>query len=195
MADPPVPGEFDEVDEAVGQEWETETTPYERVREVISYTYTPVSAPTVAEQARTSPKTARKHLNTLEDEGFVTAETGEKGTQYSRSRESLVVEQAADILARLSIEELVDRIEELRNRVTAFREEYGVDSPEKLAVERANRALAGSGAADPIDPEERREWQRTRRNLAFANAALAIANAERFVGGDSRPTDENALPQ
>jgi len=193
MTDSPVPGEFDDVDEAVGREWEAETTPYERVREVISYTYTPVSAPTVAEKARTSPKTARKHLDALADEGFVTAESGENGgTRYRRSRESIVVEQAADILARLSTEELVDRIEELRERIAGYRDEYGVDSPEELAVERTNRALAETPDADTIDPEDRREWQRTRRNLAFANAALSIANAERFVGGESGPTGERA---
>jgi predicted ArsR family transcriptional regulator len=193
MTDSPVPGKFDNVDEAVGCDWEAETTPYDRVREVISYTYTPVSAPTVAEEARTSPKTARKHLDALTDEGFATAETGENGgTRYRRSRESLVVEQAADILARLSTEELVDRIEELRGRVATFREEYGVESPEELAVERTNRALAESADTDSIDPETRREWQRTRRNLAFANAALSIANAERFVGGESGPAGERA---
>lgn len=193
MTESPAPGEFDDVDEAVGRDWEAETTPYERVREVISYSYTPASAPTVAEQARTSPKTARKHLERLADEGFVTTETGENGgTQYRRSRESLVVEQAADILADLSTEELVDRIEELRDRVATFRDEYGVASPEELAVERTNRALAESVDTDSIDPEDRREWQRTRRNLAFANAALSIANAERFVGGESGSDGERA---
>ena len=42
------PDGFDDVNEAVGAEWENETTPYERVREVISRAYTPVSADAVA---------------------------------------------------------------------------------------------------------------------------------------------------
>jgi DNA-binding IscR family transcriptional regulator len=62
----------------------------------------------VAGDTRTSPKTARKHLNALADEGFVATETGENGgTDYRRSSESLVVEQAADILAHISTDELV----------------------------------------------------------------------------------------
>ena len=63
MTDPIGPEEFSDVNEAVGKDWEAETTPYERAREVISRAYTPLSADTVAEDARTSPKTARKHLN------------------------------------------------------------------------------------------------------------------------------------
>lgn len=189
MADPSEPGEFADVDEAVGEEWESETTPYDRVREVISHTYTAVSAERVAEAARTSPKTARKHLETLADEGFVTTEAGEHGgTHYRRSPESLVVEQAVDILDHVTVDELVDRIAELRERLTEYQTEYGADSPEELTVERANRALSDAPSEGPeISTEEVREWQRIRRNLAFANAALSIANAERFVdeGGAS----------
>lgn len=189
MTETPGPEVFDDVNEAVGEEWEAETTPYERVREVISHTYSPVSAETVAADARTSPKTARKHLNALAEEGFVTTSAGERGgTTYRRSSESLVVEQAVDILAHLSVEELVDRISEMRETIREFQATYGVDSPEELTVERTNRTLAaGKSDAEPFDPETRREWQTTRRNLAFANAALSIANAQRFVENESRP--------
>lgn len=183
------PDAFD-VNEAVGAEWEAETTPYQRVREVISYAYSPTSADAVAERARTSPKTARKHLEALADEGFVNTEAGANGgTRYRRSRESLVVEQAADILANVSVDELRRRVAELRETVEEFRAEYGVDSPEVLTVDRANQTLSGDDADAPeIDPEDRREWQTTRRNLAFATAALSIANAERFVD-ESEPAD------
>ncbi|MDS0474569.1 Rrf2 family transcriptional regulator [Natrinema sp. 1APR25-10V2] len=190
------PGEFDDVDEAVGAEWEDETTPYERVREVISRAYTPVSADSVADTARTSPKTARKHLNALDDEGFVTTDTGENGgTTYRRSPESLVVEQAADIREHVSTEELIARVSEMRERISDFQAEYGVESPEELLVERTNQTLSEAATThDNLDPETIREWQTTRRNLAFANAALSIANAERFVGEESGPNG-SALAQ
>lgn len=191
MPDPGTPEEFTDVNEAVGEDWEAETTPYERVREVISHTYTPVSAAAVAENARTSPKTARKHLNALADEGFVATETGENGGRcYCRSAESLVVEQAADILARVSTDELVDRIAEMRETIREFQAEYGVDSLEELTVDQTNRILSETIRDAPeLDPGDLQEWQTTRRNLAFANAALSIATAERFVGGDSRSAD------
>ncbi|HET7323834.1 MAG TPA: Rrf2 family transcriptional regulator [Halococcus sp.] len=190
MVDSTGPEEFADVNEAVGEEWEAETTPYERVREVISHVYTPLSVDVVAEDARTSPKTARKHLNALTHEGFVTTETGENGgTYYRRSPESLVVEQAADILAHLSTDELVERISEMRSRISDFQAEHGVESPEKLTVDRTNRVLSEAASDyEELDSDTIREWQTTRRNLAFANAALSIANAERFVAGeDARP--------
>lgn len=187
------PEEFADVNEAVGDDWESETTPYERIRHVIAHTYRPVSAETVADDARTAPKTARKHLNTLADEGFVETTTGEHGgTLYRRSPESLVVEQAADILENVSTDELIARIQEMREQLTEYQAEFGVDSPEELAVDQTNQTLAESGSQrTEIDPETIREWKTLRRNLAFANAALSIGNAEQFIDGDRRPSDEN----
>lgn len=193
MNDQLSPKEFADVNEAVGDEWESETTPYERIRQVIAHTYSAVSAESVADDARTAPKTARKHLNTLADEGFVETTTGEHGgTLYRRSPESLVVEQAADILDHVSTDELTTRIQEMRKQLTNYQSEFGVDSPEELAVDQTNQTLTESGPPpDEIDPETIREWKTLRRNLAFANAALSIANAEQFVDGDRRSTDDS----
>ncbi len=197
MTNSPAPKSFDDVNEAVVAEWKAETTPYQRVREVISHRYTPVSAETVADTARTAPKTARKHLEGLSEEGFVTTEPGDSGgTHYRRSPESLVVEQAADILERVSIEELTDRIREMREELETYRSEYGVESPADLTVEVTTHELAGTTEDIPdIDPEDRQQWQTTRRNLAFANAALAIANAESFVDGETDAVGESTATQ
>ena len=187
------PREFADVNEAVGDDWEAETTPYERIRHVIAHAYSPVSADTVAEDARTAPKTARKHLNTLAKEGFVETETGEHGgTLYRRSPESLVVEQAADILEHVSTDELVTRIQEMREQLSEYQSKFGVESPEELAVDQTNQALAASESTpDEPAPETIRKWKTLRRNLAFANAALSIGNAEQFVDGDRRSTDDS----
>lgn len=187
------PPEFVDINEAVGDEWEAETTPSQRVRHVIAHTYSPISADTVADNARTAPKTARKHLNALAEEGFVETATGEYGgTLYSRSATSLVVEQAADIREHLSTDELVTRIQEMRERLSEYQSEFGVESPEELAVDQTNQALAASDlTTDEPSPETIREWKTLRRNLAFANAALSIENAEEFVDGDRRSADDN----
>ena len=193
MSDRDPPATFTDINEAVRTDWESNTTPYERIRHVISHTYSPLSADTVADTARTAPKTARKHLNTLADEGFVETTPGEHGgTRYRRSPESLVMEQASDILEHVSTDELVARIQELREQLTEYRAEFGVESPEELAVSQTNQALAESGVPQAeIDPERVREWKTLRRNLAFANAALSIGTAEQFVDDDRRSTDEN----
>ncbi|WP_280537757.1 transcriptional regulator [Halopenitus sp. POP-27] len=193
MNDRHPPEEFADVNEAVKEDWVSETTPYQRIRQVIAHTYSAVSAGSVADDARTAPKTARKHLNTLADEGFVETTAGEHGgTLYRRSPESLVVEQATDILNHVSTDELITRIQEMREQLTEYQTEFGVDSPEELAVDRANRALAESGSQqEEIDPETIREWKTLRRNLAFANAALSIGNAEQFVDGNRRSTGDS----
>ncbi|MFA9418117.1 Rrf2 family transcriptional regulator [Natrinema sp. HArc-T2] len=191
MSDRTLPDEFEDINEAVSEEWVSETTPYERVRHVIAHTYESVSVDAIADDARTSPKTARKHLNALANEGFVVTATGEHGgTTYGRSPESLVVEQAADILEQVSTDELTTRIAEMRDQLSSYQSEYSVDSPEELAVEQTNQALSESASAQrDIDAETIQEWQTLRRNLAFANAALSIANAQRFVDGDRHLTD------
>lgn len=191
MSDRTSPDEFEDINEAVIEEWVSETTPYERVRRVIAHTYESVSVDAVADDARTSPKTARKHLNALADEGFVATATGEYGgTTYRRSPESLVVEQASDILEQISTDELTTRIAEMRDQLSGYQSEYGVDSPEELAVVQTNQALSESATVQRgIDAETIQEWQTLRRNLAFANAALSIANAQRFVDGDRHFTD------
>lgn len=186
---------FSDINEAVAEAWEDETTPYERIREVIAHEYTPISAATVAEDARTSPKTARKHLTTLAEEGFVATEPGENGaTLFRRSPESLVLEQSANILEELSIDELTEQVAVLRERVTEFQEAHGVQSPEELTIDRTNTALSGDDSPD-IDPETIQEWQTTRRNLAFANAALSVANAEQFVAEDTSAGTGSTISQ
>lgn len=186
METPPEPDEFDDVNESVAREWEAETTPYERVREVVRHVYTPQSAESIADDARTSPKTARKHLTALANEGFVATEPGETGgTHFRRSPESLVVEQAADILDRVGTDELVDRITDMRQELTELQAEYGVESLEALTVDGANRALSGTDGPPEIDDQTLQRWRTTRRNLAFANAALSVATAEQFVDGGS----------
>jgi hypothetical protein len=132
-------------------------------------------------------------LNTLAEEGFVETTPGEQGgTLYHRSPESLVVEQAADILEHVSIDELVTRIQEMREQLTEYQSQFGVDSPEELAVSQTNQALTKEEPSqDEINPETIREWKTLRRNLAFANAALSIGNAEQFVDSDRGQTDDN----
>ncbi len=102
------------------------------------------------------------------------------------------MEQATDILSHVSVDELVTRIAAMRETISEFQTEYGVESPEELIVEQANQTLSGASENERgIDPDTLQEWQTTRRNLAFANAALSIANAERFVDGDSSRLEEN----
>lgn len=193
MPDIPPPDPFEDVNEAVVQEWVQETSPYSRVRQIVSSIYTPQSAATIADQASVSDKTARKHLKALAEEGFVATETGEHGaTLYARSSESLVVEQATDILDELSVAELRDRVSELRSTLREFQETYNAESPEELAVQAADDTLQ----SHPVDHEQvdadLMKWKTARRNLAFANAALSISSAQQFISEENRASKSSA---
>jgi predicted ArsR family transcriptional regulator len=191
----PQPGtQFADVNVAVGEEWESETTAFERVRTVVKHVYSPVSAQTVADDARTTPKTARRHLETLATDGFLETEPGERGgTLYRRSGESLVLAEASAILEEVSVAELVDRVGEMRAEIRDYQERYGVELPTEVTVTETNSLLSGLDSTAPeLDTDTIREWQTTRRNLAFANAALSIANAQEFVGGDTDDVDTTA---
>ena len=172
------PDPYDDINEAVRTEWEAETTPAERVRDSIRHTYTPATAGAVADDAQTTTKTARKHLETLAGDGFVTTAQGKHGaTLYQRSNESLITERANRLLAELSIEELTARVAEMQEDIHEYRETYGVDSPEELAVRLGSEALDSSDPDARVDQSVVTEWQTTRRNLAFVTAAVAIGKA------------------
>lgn len=185
MTEPRPPDEYEDINEAVKAEWRAETTPVERVKEVIRHTYTPTGADSVSDDALTTTKTTRKHLENLATDGFVTTSHGPHGaTLYQRSAESLIVERANRLLSELSTEELTTRITEMRAKIGNYRDEYGVESPEELAIEHGNEALAGGELDTRRDDTVVTEWQTTRRNLAFATTALSIAEATDYVGGN-----------
>jgi predicted ArsR family transcriptional regulator len=158
--------------EEVVSDWVTETTPRERVHSVIERTYDALSAAEVAEQAETTPKTARKHLKGLSREGFVTqvSQPDRKATLYKRSPTSLVIEEAARINNSVSKQELVERIAEMKAEIKSYRDQAGADSPEDAALQ-----------DESVDEELLFRWRGTRRNMRFAKAALAISQAEDAV--------------
>jgi predicted ArsR family transcriptional regulator len=164
------------VNERGTEEWKADTTPDERVHDVMKRTYEPQSVATIAERARTSETTARKHLTVLTEDGFVEAVSisGERGTKYKRAPRSVVLERAQRIPDATSVETLSARIALLRETVREFEERTGAESHSAAAV----------GDAE-LDAETLTEWQTARRNLKLARAALALADAEETVGDDT----------
>jgi DNA-binding MarR family transcriptional regulator len=176
--------EHRDVNDVVEEEWIEETTPFERVYEIIRTTYNPASAGEIADRGRVSATTARKHLRTLESAGEVTASQDGQTTCYRRSETAIVTEHAQSLLAELSPEEIASGIADMKAQIQEWREEYGVDSPEEFARERD---------VDDVDSDYGAlltEWQTTRRNLALAQATLAIAEASNTGHLTGTDTDE-----
>lgn len=179
MTEAPIRPEED-VNEAVRADWEAETFTFERVRTVMKRTYDPQAANEIASRALTTPITARKHLGLLLEDGFVTAtsEPGRSATLYRRSAESLVLEQARDILRKLDTEELADRITGLQAEVREYRADIGADSLEDAVLEDVE-----------VDRETFQTWRTTRRRsrrVAHSTPAGPCGGSRRCGTGAGR---------
>lgn len=164
---------FEDVNERAREDWKRDTTPFDRVQSVMRTAYEPMSAATVAESALTSEQTARKHLRSLADHGYVakTASPDTKGTLYRRADDSLALERAGRILDETDIETLSTRVLEMREELEEYSTRSGVPSPTEAVQADAD-----------IDSETLSEWRTTRRNLAFAEVALALSAVEDVTG-------------
>jgi len=178
--------EHRDINDVVVEDWIEETTPFERVYGIIRRTYDPTSASQIADRAHVSPTTARKHLRTLMDSGEVTTAQNGQTTLYRRSETGIVTEHAQSLLAERTPEEIASGITEMKTQIQEWRAEYDVDSPEEFARE------LDIEDADNDHGVLLREWQTTRRNLALAQATLAIAEATRTGHLTGTDTDDDS---
>ena len=86
----------------------------------------PLPATTVADKALTSEQTARKHLGSLVEHGYVTetASPDSKATPYRRANDSLAVEQARRILDETDGDTLSTRVLEMREQLREYGERF-----------------------------------------------------------------------
>lgn len=155
-----------DINEAVVEEWIEETTPFERVREVLLSTTESQYAKDLAVRARVSEPTARKHLTILAADGVAeTVETGH-GTQYKRSRQTVAIQRISDLHAQLSQEELTDGIRNLRKQIRRYQDEYDATDPDDLALQLESD---DGGAWTAVT-----EWRAIETDLRIAQAALAL---------------------
>jgi DNA-binding transcriptional ArsR family regulator len=155
-----------DINEAVVEEWKSKTTPFERVREVLLSTTTPQYAKEIAERARVSEPTARKHLNLLTDSGVAATSGTGQGTQYKRSRQAVAMRRISDLHTELSREALTEGIKDLRQQIQTYQNEYHATSPDDLALQLESGSDEGWAAVS--------EWRALEDNLDIAQAALAL---------------------
>lgn len=160
------------INDRVKDDWTEETTGAERIETVLETTREPTSVADFAEQALVSKPTARKYLQDLVDKGIAEAVQDGRTTKYKRNEEEFLQQRIQELRNSHSNEELIEGINEMKQQLQQYRDEYGVETPEELA-----RQLD----ADEPGWLDLGEWRTTRRNLAIAQAALSFDEAYRLI--------------
>jgi len=160
---------WDDVNEHVKAEWKEDTTPFERVYEIIEQTHEGQSAAEIADRALVSEPTARRHCKSLVNTGFAEPEQDGQTTLYRRNRDRILMSRIRELREQTDRGELLDGIERMKSEIRRYEERYGVVSPEELV-----RKL---DADDTDGWNDLTAWKTTRQNLAVAQAALAYDEA------------------
>ncbi|WP_251343419.1 DUF7342 family protein [Haloplanus halophilus] len=167
MTTPDAPDERWEgdVNEAVIEEWKSDTTTFDRVRSVIDVTTEPEAVSTLADRARVSEPTARKYLAALAETGRVKAVNADSGTRYMRAPQMLAMRRISAIHREHTKSEIRDAIHDLKEELSEFRGQYDVTDVDELALE-----------LDPGDDgwQDVTRWQQVEQNLEIAQAALSL---------------------
>lgn len=172
-----------DVNEAVVEEWKAETSPFDRVREVLTATTSFQYAGEIAERARVSEPSARKHLKALADAGIAETETAGQGTRFKRSRESVAMRRMRELHSELSREELVEGIRDLKSRIRSYQKQYDVTDPDTLALE-LNADDDGWAVIS--------EWRALEENLDLAQAALSLYDFDPDRGSGANHEEDSS---
>lgn len=183
MADHPPDWEGD-VNEAVLEEWLESTSKFERVREIVRSTTTPQYAKAIAERARVSEPTARKHLETLAEAGFAETVATGRGTQYKRSRQTIAMQRISHIHRELTREELAAGIKDLRARIQEYQAEHEAVDPDDLAYQLKDDAREGWDTVAA--------WRAAETDLEIAKAALALYDFDPDSNGETNGKREQS---
>lgn len=98
--------EWDDINEHVKEQWKAETTPFERVYEVIETTHEGESAAVIAERALVSEPTARRHCKALVNTGFAATEQDSRTPLYKRDEDRVLLTRIRDLRERANRERL-----------------------------------------------------------------------------------------
>ena len=161
-----------DINERAKEAWVEETTSRERIRTVLEETTDFATAVEIADRALTSEPTTRKYLGELVEDGIGVVTQDGRTTRYKRNEGHQIDERIAELRETTSRDELIESIREMKAQLQEYRDTYGVEGPEELAVELDD---GDDGWADIG------RWRTTRRNLSIAQAALQVDEAHRLA--------------
>ena len=160
---------WDDINAHVRAEWKAETTPFERVYEIVEQTHEGQSAAEIADRALVSEPTARRHCKALVNTGFAETESEGQTTLYRRNADRILMSRIRELRENTDRDELLDGIRRMKTEIREYEDRYDVVSPEELAQK--------LDADETEGWEDLSMWKTTRQNLAVAQASLAYSEA------------------
>jgi len=164
---------WDDINEQVKADWKAETTPFERVYEIVEQTHDGQSAADIADRALVSEPTARRHCKSLVNTGFVETEREGQTTLYKRNSDRVLMSRIRELRDETDRTELLEGIKEMKTEIRRYEDRYDVVSPEELSQQLDADETAGW--------DDLTAWRTTRQNLAVAQAALAYDEASHLL--------------
>jgi DNA-binding transcriptional regulator GbsR (MarR family) len=145
----------------------------QRIYSAVLHARDPMTAAEIAERADCSAESARTHLSFYADLGIVIRHEG-RPVRYERNDDYFEWRRVNELAREHTVEELQTRVSALTDRIEAYRDTYGADSPAEVDVLEFD--------ADQVDEvyvelgdwatavEERRVHERARRKAASSTA-------------------------
>lgn len=165
------PAPSDEMLEEELEEWERTHDTRQRIKHVLAGVREPTPVSQIADRARCSQKTARKHLEELVDDRIVLKVTDPQGSRYYRNDEYFEWRRADQLSVEYSEAALVDELAELEERDQLFQEEF--DSTTPTHVEFPPEEASHKEIHDLWDTLT--SWETVRRDIERYREALRLA--------------------
>jgi DNA-binding transcriptional ArsR family regulator len=119
--------------DAVTEEWKASTTAFQRIHTVLKNTYEPHTTGEIADAAATTQPTVRKHVEPLVEAGMVVQRERGNAVEYVWNQTQRRINRIAELADEHTAAELDGKIRRAKERIAAFEDEYGVESPNELA--------------------------------------------------------------
>lgn len=150
---------------------ERQTTGEDRVRMVARQLSEPRTANWIASEAGWSHEPTKRVLERLADDGILRRDESGPHTTYSTDYRQQAMQEATRLRdSGRTVEELTDRLAEMKARIRDWRAEFEVESPNQL---RATLADADLGAEEEDRRREiARDWEHLRRRIRIVGFAI-----------------------
>jgi len=120
--------------EAASSRWRDGTDTFGRVYDVVLGVTSPTAYTDIAELADCSPNAAKKHLDRLAEMGIARVDSESRPAAYERDEGYLEWQDASEIAAELSVDEILDRVAALEDRRSEYETKFGTRDPASVAV-------------------------------------------------------------